>query len=194
MTVIARARWIIAAMLMVGATACSKPDADDGFVRGPGLKTTQLPVPAKVAIYDASVRSAFDVGPGLVLMLDPRFLPRTRGLVGGTAMPKALADGLRASRVVAGTCEGPTEEVRQAPTCATAQNPGYIVRFSDVFRVAGDTVQVHLAVERYNTATSPASEILRFEKAYQLVGKGTTWRVARQGRVTQVALPAAMPL
>ena len=73
---------------------------------------------------------------------------------------------------------------RLMETC-DAPDPGYIVKFSEIFRVSADSVQVHLAAERYNTPTSAALELMRFEKAYQLVGKGTTWRVARAGRVTQ---------
>jgi hypothetical protein len=56
------------------------------------------------------------------------------------------------------------------------------VRFSDIFRMRGDSVQLHIAVERFNTKTSAQSAIMRFEKAYQVVGKGTSWRVVRQGR------------
>ena len=168
-------------ILFCVATACSEKPVDDGFVRGRGLKTTQLPVAAKVAIYDAALRSAFDVQPGLTLLLDPRFLPRTTGLGPGAPGPKGLVDALRARNVVQGTCQSPAETTREAPRCDVA-NPGYIVRFSDIFRMQGDSVQLHVAVERYNTATSANSEILRFEKAFQVVGKGTVWRVVRSGR------------
>jgi hypothetical protein len=144
-------------------------------------------VPAKVAIYDAALREAFDVGPGLTLLLDPRFLPRTKGLGPGTPVPKELVDALRRQGVVQGICQSPAGESREAPKCEAA-NPGYIVRLSDVFRVRGDSVQLHVAVDQYNTETSAAAPALRFEKAYQVVGRGTSWRVVRQGRVT--ALPA----
>jgi hypothetical protein len=177
------------AAVIVLASACADKAVDDGFARGPGLKVSQLPIPAKVAIYDAALKSAFDVGPGLTLMLDPRLLPRTSGLGAGTPVPKNLVDALRAARVVHGTCQPPTEDSREAPVC-DAPNPGYIVRFSDVFRMGGDSVQVHIAVERFNTSTSAKSEILRFEKAYQVVGKGTAWTVARSGRVS-LATPLA---
>jgi hypothetical protein len=170
--------------LGVAALACTEKPADDGFVRGPGLKTTQLPVGSKVAIYDVALRSAFDVGPGLILMLDPQFLPRTSGLGPGEPVPKPLSDALRAAGVVQGICQPPTAETREAPVC-DASGPGYIVRVSDVFRIRGDSVQLHVAVERFNTPTSAKSEIMRFEKAYQVVGKGTTWRVVRQGRFTR---------
>ena len=174
-------RWAAMAALLAAASGCAEKEVDDGFVRGPGLKLTQLPVPAKVAIYDAALRTAFDVGPGLTLLLDPRFLPRTTGLGPGAPVPKNLVEALQERRVVQGLCQ--PQVTREAPQCEVA-NPGYIVRFSDIFRIRGDSVQVHVAVERYNTSTSVKSEILRFEKAFQVVGKGTTWRVVRQGRVT----------
>jgi hypothetical protein len=178
-------RGLTLAVVGAAAVGCADKEVEDGYVRGSGLKTTQLPVPAKVAIYDAALRSAFDVGPGLVLMLDPRFLPRTSGLGPGTPVPKNLVDALEARGIVNGVCQPPAEESREAPECE-GSIPGYIVRFSDVFRIRGDSVQVHVAVERFNTSTSAKSAIMRFEKAYQIVGKGTTWRVARSGRVTMV--------
>ena len=182
------ARLAVALSLAL-VTACTRESEGDGFVRGPGLATTHLPVAAKVAIYDAALREAFDVGPGLTLLLDPRFLPRTTGLGPGTPVPKELVDALQRQRVVQGICQPPVSESREAPKCEVA-NPGYIVRFSDVFRVAGDSVQLHVAVQQYNTETSAAAPVLRFEKAYQVVGSGTKWRVARQGRVTYLATPA----
>jgi hypothetical protein len=177
-----RCVWV--AVLAATIAGCAEKEADEGFVRGPGLKVAPLPVPAKVAIYDAALKSAFDVGPGLTLLLDPRFLPRTTGLGAGAPVPKSLVTALRERGVVQGTCQSPGDEARQAALCDAA-NPGYIVRFSEIFRMKGDSVQLHVAVERYNTKTSAQSEVMRFEKAYQVVGQGTTWRVARQGRVTQ---------
>src|SRR5687768_5890356 len=95
------------AILVAVLAGCAEKEVDDGFVRGPGLRTTQLPVPAKVAIYDVALKSAFDVGPGLVLMLDPRFLPRTSGLGPGSPVPKNLVEGLHSRGVVRGVCESP---------------------------------------------------------------------------------------
>ena len=178
---ISTVRWALAAALICALPGCAEKEVEDGLARGPGLKLAQLPVPSRVAIYDVALRSAFDVGPGLVLMLDPRLLPRERGLGPGRPMPTPLVDALQQQRVVHGVCESPAEESREAPIC-DASGPGYIVRFSDVFRMGGDSVQLHIAVARYNTRTSVQSEMLRFEKAFQVVGRGTTWRVARQGR------------
>ena len=176
-------RIAIGALIATSLAACAESTPDDGFVRGPGLRVATLPVAARVAIYDAAVREAFDVGPSLSLMLAERFLPRTTGLEGGAPVPKDLADALRARGVVRGSCRSLPGAEKGAAVC-DARDPGYIVQFSEIFRVRGDTVQVHLATERYNTPTSAALEVMRFEKAYQLVGSGTNWRVARAGRVT----------
>lgn len=174
---------VFLAALGISTAACTEQEPDDGYLRGSGLKVAPLPVEARVVIYDAAVREAFDVGPGLVLRLAPQYLPRTTGLTGGAAVPKALVTALRERGVVKGECASLPGSERGAPVC-DAPEPGYIVSFSEIFRRGGDTVEVHLAAERYNTPTSAALELMRFEKAYQLVGKGTTWRVARAGRVT----------
>ena len=170
-------------LLCASVAACAAEESGDGYFRGPGLRVATLPVPARVAIYDAAVREAFDVGPGLSLLLDSTYLRRERGLDVGRAVPKALTEALRARGVIKGACRALPGAARGAPVC-DAPEPGYIVRFSEVYRMTGDSVQVHLAAERYNTPTSQALEVLRFEKAYQLVGKGNDWRVARAGRVT----------
>src|SRR5688572_11841964 len=135
-------RWAAAVALLGALSGCAEKEADDGFVRGPGLKLSPLPVPSRVAVYDVALRSAFDVGPGLVLMLDPRLLPRESGLGEGRPMPKPVVDALQRERVVHGICQPPAE-ARQAPIC-DASGPGYIVRFSDVFRMGGDSVQLHI--------------------------------------------------
>ena len=173
-------------LLGVFVAACAAEEEGDGYFRGSGLRVAGLPVPARVTIYDAAVREAFDVGPGLTLLLDSTFLPRERGLEGGKAVPKDLDAALRARGVVKGVCRTLPREERGAAVCDAA-DPGYIVRFSEIYRMTGDTVQLHLAAERYNTPRSAALEVLRFEKAYQLVGRGTTWRVVRAGRVTNSA-------
>lgn len=175
--------WAGLAALLVATAGCAEKKTGDGFVRGTGLRVTELPVPARVAIYDAAVKSAFDVGPGLTLLLDPRLLPRTKGLGPGTPVPKGVVEALRERGIVQGTCQPPGELAKEAARCDVA-NPGYIVRFSDIFGMAGDSVQVHVAVERYNTSTSANAEVMRFEKAFQVVGSGGNWRVVRQGRVT----------
>ena len=67
-----------------------------------------------------------------------------------------------------------------APPASAA--PGYVVRASDVFRVAGDTVQLHLAAERYRTPQGDPQEALSFEKVYKLAARGDGWRVVGEAR------------
>ena len=185
-------RWTGLGALLIVMAGCAEKATDDGFLRGAGLQVRELPVPAKVAIYDAALKTAFDVGPGLTLQLDPRLLPRTKGLGAGAPVPKAVVDAMQRQGIVEGTCQAPAETSKEAARCEVA-NPGYIVRFSDIFQMTGDSVQVHVAVERYNTSTSANAEVMRFEKAYQVVGKGESWRVVRQGRVSLAAAREKAP-
>jgi hypothetical protein len=92
---------------------------------------------------------------------------------------------MRTSGLVHGTCQLSTTDDRHTPVCETA-TAGYIVRFSEIFRIAPDTVQVHLLSVRYQTPTSTPSESLRFEKVYRIVGAGDKWRAIMVGRVSSI--------
>jgi hypothetical protein len=61
------------------------------------------------------------------------------------------------------------------------------VRFSDVLARGGDSVEVYLAVQKFDTPSSGASESLRFERAYQLVRRGGEWQAIREARVRETA-------
>ncbi len=170
----------VVAVLMLAAAACAGGEADDS-VRGRGLRVATMPPGAQAAVYDAAVRAGFEVGPGLAFLLDPRRLPRTAGLEGGTPVPAEVTAAMRRRGVVQGTCEPPPPSRTENPRCE-ARAPGYVVRFSEIFQVAGDTMQVHVAAQRYDTPGARASEVLRFEKVYQLVESGGRWRVVREAR------------
>lgn len=141
-----------------------------------------MPVAAQAVVYEQASRAAFDVGPGLVLLLHPLKLPRTAGYSGGDSVPVALIKALLARQVVSGTCAPQRDAPRNTPRCAL-NVPGYIIRASDVLRVSPDTVEIYYSAERFGAATGQRPEALRFEKIYQLVGNGTTWHVAREARV-----------
>jgi hypothetical protein len=165
------------------AAACGPAGPDDSNVaRGRGLQPAKLAPSGEAAIYDAAVRAAFDVGPGLVLLAHTHRLPRTEGYDGGDSLPSEVLRALRTRGVVRGTCEPTRDAPRNTPRCNVAE-AGYVVRASDVFRVGGDTVQVYFSAERFGAATGPRPEALRFEKAFQLAGSGDSWRVIREGRV-----------
>ena len=171
--------------------ACTPAAEDSSIVRGRGLGEAALPVAAQAAIYEQASRAAFNLGPDLILLIHPLKLPRTAGYTGGDSVPKDLIAALRRKNVVSGTCTPQRDNPRNTPRCPV-NVPGYIVRASDVLRVAPDTVEVYYSAERFGAATGQRPEALRFEKIYQLVGSGTDWRVAREARVREPdAVPAA---
>lgn len=177
---------LVAVLLVIATTAvaCGPGTDDSNVARGRGLEPAALPVAAEARIYDAAVRASFDVGPGLTLLLHPRRLPRTAGDGGGDSVPPALVRALREREVVSGVCDPQRDSPKDTPRC-DAPMAGYIIRSSDILRVSTDTVEMYFSAERYGLATGQRPEALRFEKVYQLVGSGTTWRVAREGRVHQ---------
>ena len=165
------------------SSGCKGGDgADDKIVRGRGLQAMDLRDDSEVALYRAAIGASFEAGPGLTVLLHPRRLPRTAGIAGGDPVPESLVRALREAGVVQGTCEPPGG--RDTPRC-NAPAAGYVVRGSDVFRGAGDTVQLHFAAERYATPTSGPQDALRFEKIYQLVPRGNEWRVVREARAPE---------
>jgi hypothetical protein len=134
-------------------------------------------------VYEAALRESFDLrDPALTLLLDRRLLPREGGF-GGTQRLNGAVEKVMRDRVVQGVCE-PDVGSRRTPQCR-ARGPGYVVRFSDVLRRGGDTVEVYLAVQKYDTPESGASEALRFERAYQIVRAGDRWQPIREARVRE---------
>ena len=179
-------RWstgaVLCALLLAG---CQGEDTTgDDVARGGGLRPAALPAAAQARVYEAATRAALEVGPSLTLLMHPRLLPATAGYTGGQPVPPEVERALRERGIVRGTCETPTDTARpkRTPTCE-ARAPGYVVRFSDVFQLGPDSVQVYFAAERYDTPASGAHEVLRLEKAYQLAKRGGTWRVVREARV-----------
>jgi hypothetical protein len=169
----------LVAIAVLGSTACTK---DDSSVRGHGLNVATLPTASQARVYEATLRAAFEVDDqNLSLLLDPRELPRDVGLAASTRLPDAVADDLRQRGVTKGSCEPPTAP-KGVPICKAAL-PGYVVRFSPVFALKGDSVQVYVYVQKYDTPGSERSDRLRFERAYQVVKRGDTWRAVREGRV-----------
>jgi hypothetical protein len=178
----------LAALLFTG---CGQgDDTEQNVARGRGLQVAALPADAHARVYQAAVGAAFDVGPSLTLLLDPRLLPRTAGVTGGQPMDPELAAALRKRGTIKGTCEPPTDGTRATPRC-DAPAAGYVVRFSDVLELGPDSVEVYLLAQQYDTPASGAHTALQFEKAYQLVGRGGAWRVVREARVeSEEAAPA----
>ena len=173
----------VAAILLVTLGYACKRDGDSNVQRGRGLKPAALSDLERSNVYNAALRATFDMDdPALSLLLDPRFLPLKPGVGLGTPMPGGLTSTLRGRGIVKGTCSVPTAGTRKTLLC-NAERPGYVVRFSDIFAAAGDSVQVYVFVQKYDTPESGGSEALRFEKVYLLVRQDGVWRAAREGRM-----------
>lgn len=186
-----RRRWRMcrgaaAACVAILIAACSgnggRSSASD---RGAGLDVAKLPADQQAAAYTAALGGAFDLGPSLVLLLDRATLPRRRGAEPSDTIPAAVARALESRGVIQGFCAAVPASPRAAPICK-AQSAGYKVRFSPVFRLARDSVQVYLVGERYRatTDTTGYQPPLQFEQRYALVRSGQQWRVARSERLT----------
>lgn len=170
----------IAALAAIVTGACTKEDTS---VRGHGLSVASVPAATQARIYEAAERGSFDVDdPSLSLLLDGRLLPRDIGLAPAGELPDAVKSAMRRNGAVKGTCEPPLTGVRGTAHCK-AELPGYVVRFSPVFQVKGDTVEVYIYAQKYDTPSSGISETLRFERAYKIVGSGDRWRAVAEGRI-----------
>ena len=142
-----------------------------------------VPVASQANIYEAAARAAFEVNdPGLSLLLDRRQLPRTTGLDSDGQISEAVVAEAQKRGVFKGTCEPSLTATKGTARCKAAL-PGYVLRFSPVFAEQGDTAEVYMYAQRYDTPSSGISETLRFERAYQVVRTADGWRAAREGRV-----------
>jgi hypothetical protein len=167
------------AIALVSSAGCTK---EDSSVRGRGLSVATLPPASQSRIYEAAVRASFEVDDqALSLLLDPRELPRDVGLTASTRLPDGVAAELRDRGVTKGLCE-PATVPKGVPVCKAAL-PGYVVRFSPVFALGKDSVQVYVYVQKYDVPGGEKSDRLRFERAYQVVKRGDVWKAVREGRV-----------
>ena len=138
---------------------------------------------AQAHVYEAAARASFNLDdPALSLLLDRRLLPRTTGLAAGDRLPESVTAELRRRGAVKGTCEPAIDGPRGTARCS-AELPGYVVRFSPVFTLGGDSTQVYVYAQKYDTPASGTSDVLRFERAYQVVKRGDDWRAVREGRI-----------
>ncbi|MGH9886473.1 MAG: hypothetical protein ACREBE_13145, partial [bacterium] len=133
-------------------------------------------------VYEAAARGAFELDESLSLLLDARLLPRTVGLAANGRVPVSVADEMKRRGVIRGTCEPQIQGLKGVPHC-TAALPGYVVRYSPVFTLGPDSVQVYIYVQKYDTPNSEPSQALRFERAYQVVRAGDDWHAVREGRI-----------
>jgi hypothetical protein len=169
------------AALLACAAACEADDSN--IVRGRRLAVATLAPAEQAHVYEAAARGSFSVDdPSLSLLLDPRLLPRTVGLAPDGRVSDSVTAELRARKVIRGTCEPPLAGTTGTAHC-TAELPGYVLRFSRVFALKPDSVQVYVYAQKYDTPSSGVSETLRFERAYQVVKHGEVWEAVREGHV-----------
>lgn len=183
-------RSLAIATLFASMLVACGPGDDDHYLRGHGLRVASLQPNTRVAVYQAALAGAFELDdPALTLLLDRRVLPRVGGMAEEGRLPGPVEVGLRDRGVIQGTCEPPITASRKTPECS-ARGPGYVVRFSDVLARGQDSVEVYLAVQKFDTPTGHGTESLRFERAYQLVHRGGKWEPTAEARVRE-AQPAA---
>jgi hypothetical protein len=164
--------------------ACA-PGDEDHYVRGHGLRVASLQPDTRVSVYQAALGEAFELNdPALTLLLDRRVLPRVGGMAEEGRLPGTVEVGLRNRGVIQGTCEPPITDSRKTPQC-TARGPGYVVRFSDVLARGADSVEVYVAVQKFDTPSGHGTESLHFERAYQLVHRGDKWVPTAEARVRE---------
>src|SRR5918999_2431202 len=173
-----RMKILSAALLL--AVACAEDTSK--YARGRRLDVAPLPATDRARIYAAALGGAFDVGPGLSILVDTSMLTRSGGLAPGTPLGRDVRAALRATDITRGECVPERREPNRTPVCK-ATIPGYIVRFSDVFAMSGDSVQTHLFAERYDTPATGVHNRFVFEQAYQLVKNGEGWKVVRKARI-----------
>jgi hypothetical protein len=171
--------------MVAAAAICACEGEDSNVVRGKHLTVATLAADVQARIYDAAARGSFDVD-GTSLLVDRRYLPREIGLADGGRLPDDVVAAMRRRGTIKGTCEPPLTGAPGNPKCR-AGLPGYVVRYSPIFTITPDSVQVYLYAQKYDTQASGRSETLRFERAYQVVRNGNNWRAAREGRVPKEA-------
>jgi hypothetical protein len=173
---------LVASLVLTAALAgCSDPDRD--IIRGHGLKVAQITTTARAHVYEAALHAAFHLDdPTLVLLMQPRVLPRTAKIESGDSMPKAITSVLEDDGAIHGLCQPQAVPNQKTPRCATSM-PGYVVRFSDVLQLTHDTVEVFVSVVSFDTRTYPKQAFMEFENVYQIAKTPDGWSAAREGRV-----------
>jgi hypothetical protein len=147
------------------------------------LPVATLPPQQVAQVALGAIGGAFSADdPTLRILIDPAWLPRTEGLAGGDSIPANVSSAIRSLPMVAGTCQLPVKRMH-TPLICPANRPGYVVRLSQPFQIGRDSVQVYLVAQQYGVAGGNTPERIRFERAYQLVRRGSRWRVMREARL-----------
>lgn len=176
-------RIVIAGVALLAVTGCKKGKVEE--YRGVGLPVETLMLNDEILVYRAMLWAAFPMNdPNISIFVDPLYLPRSEGLAGGDALSNETINAMKAMGVVKGTCQLPVIDSPVPLTCP-ADKPGYVVRFSQPYRMGAgrDTLQVHMAAQNYTVPNAEKIEKVRFERAYIMVRTPTGWKAAREGRL-----------
>ena len=181
-----RRSWRAALALLLCIGGCRAKSESSASDRGAGLSTVELSAAEQAGAYAAALRGAFDVGPGLVLLVDPLLLPRGRDDEVSDSLAPGVVAALRSAGVAQGSCRPMTTDARMAPVCQ-ASDAGYVVRLSPIFGLAGDTVQLYVTAHSYRPSsdTSTYQAPIRLEQRYALAKRGQRWTVARKERLAK---------
>jgi hypothetical protein len=166
--------------------ACSSERSSDAPSRGAGLRPATLSAAEQGTAYASALRATFEIQPNLVLLLDPALLPSARGGTSTHDLSPDVIGRMRSAGVIQGTCQPSRRAARASPVCA-AERAGYVIRVSDIFRLAADTVQRYLTAERFRAArdTSGYQPPFQFEQRHQLVRRDDAWVVSKQERLVK---------
>lgn len=174
-------RGALAVAVAIVLSACGSGEGK--VARGAGLRPASLPAADRAKVYAAAASESFDIGPSLVLLIDPRMLPREAGYGDGGRLPDDVVKAMLRTPAFQGTCQpvAPKDPTR-APTCPV-HDAGYVVRVSPVFQAAGDTLLVYAAADRYDTKSSGGHGRFLIEQAFKIVPRGNNWSVATKARI-----------
>lgn len=144
--------------------------------RGAGLEPAALPPTERAQVYAAAVSAFLPRGQAVNVLVNPATLPPT-GYDPGPALPPDVVKAMLRTRTFRGVCK-PPPAAGQAPVCDTRQ-PGYVVRFADVFRGHGDTLQTYSLSERFQPSASGRQSTLPLEMRFHLLRLNGRWTVVR---------------
>jgi hypothetical protein len=171
--------------LIIATAACTGGGDSGPDIRGGGAPSAKLDPAQRAGAYDAALREAFDVDSALVLLVDRAVLPRNGTFESRDTLDAAVVRELRNAGAIHGECAPVRKDAKHGPTCVS-DGPGYVVRFTDLYQMRGDTVRMFLAADRFQTASGigPAQKF-SFESGFELLRKGGKWTVVREGRRVQ---------
>jgi predicted small secreted protein len=176
----------LATVLLAFTLSACNGGADAGEdIRGGGAPAAKLDAAQRAGAYDAALREAFDVDSALVLLIDRSVLPRTGGFESRDTLGADVVRELRNAGAIRGECVPVRKDNKHGPTCVS-NGPGYVIRFTDLYQLRGDTVRVFLAADRFQTASGigPAQKF-SFESGYEVLRRNGKWIVVREGRRIQ---------